>query len=124
MPAAAVASLTPSIGGISGNCAGASGEMVVDKASTPASSQPYRRKALPRARSAPSPAVRSRAELEIGENPGSCRNAIYVLRRRYFFGSAGGFDSGGGQSAVFSAGLSRRSILAVWRSLGVKSVWA
>src|SRR5262245_5934467 len=31
MPAAAVASLTPSIGGMSGNWAGASGEMVVGK---------------------------------------------------------------------------------------------
>src|ERR1700730_7796832 len=35
MPAAAVANLTPSIGGMSGNCAGASGEVGVDKALSP-----------------------------------------------------------------------------------------
>src|SRR5713226_7908089 len=35
MPAAAVANLTPSIGGMSGNCAGASGDVGVDKALSP-----------------------------------------------------------------------------------------
>src|ERR1700730_3060016 len=35
MPAAAVANLTPATGGMSGNCAGASGEVGVDKALSP-----------------------------------------------------------------------------------------
>src|SRR5256885_6855112 len=130
MPAAAVASLTPAIAGISGTSVGARGEMVVDMRA-PSSTRFNRSRTWPGHPRPEGQSTRSPRHGTAGRF-GPAMTTVDTIGLKevtaisYFFAGGAILESAGLGASVLaaSAGLSMRSTLAASRNLATYSAWA